>query len=90
MSLTFVLCLGGLYSCGGGTADADKAKTEKAVEKKTPAKKAVNQNGKEYTSRWLCADRCAGSGSDARGQKCPNCGKDYVENPKHAHHGHNH
>ena len=37
------------------------------------------QQGKEYTSAYICPMHCEGSGSDAEG-KCPVCGMDYVKN----------
>lgn len=37
------------------------------------------QQGPEYTSRYICPMHCEGSGSDKPG-KCPNCEMDYVLN----------
>jgi len=39
----------------------------------------VDQNGKEYTSAYVCPMHCEGSGSHEAG-KCPVCGMDYVKN----------
>lgn len=56
---------------------------------------ATEQQGKEYTSAYICPMHCEGSGSDEAG-KCPVCGMDYVENENHKanghdnHEGHNH
>ncbi len=47
------------------------------------------ETGPEYTSRWVCPMHCEGSGADAAGT-CPVCKMDYVENPDHAHAGHDH
>lgn len=40
------------------------------------------QQGKEYTSAYVCPMYCEGSGSDEAG-KCPVCGMDYVKNENH-------
>jgi hypothetical protein len=37
------------------------------------------QQGKEYTSAYICPMHCEGSGSEEMG-KCPKCGMDYVKN----------
>ena len=55
------------------------------------------QQGKEYTSAYICPMHCEGSGSEEAG-KCPVCGMDYVKNEnrqsdrhQHDNHGaHNH
>ncbi len=56
------------------------------------------EQGKEYTSAYICPMHCEGSGSDKAG-KCPVCKMDYVANenfkgekPKEAtgHEGHDH
>ncbi len=49
----------------------------------------TEQQGKEYTSAYICPMHCEGSGSDAPG-KCPACDMDYVENEAHSHDGHDH
>ncbi len=67
-------------SCEGEPKAPAKAKIERATDK----------TGKEYTSRWICPMHCKGSGSEERGQKCPACEMDLVDNKNHAHHGHNH
>ena len=66
-----------LTSCSDNAAKSDKANTE--------------QQGKEYTSAYVCPMHCEGSGSDKEG-KCPKCGMNYVKNDKHMenHDGHNH
>lgn len=57
----------------------------------------TEQQGKEYTSAYVCPMHCEGSGSDKAG-KCPVCGMDYEKNENHkaddnnhnSHEGHNH
>ncbi|RMG84627.1 MAG: hypothetical protein D6714_07505 [Bacteroidetes bacterium] len=49
----------------------------------------ADQQGKEYTSAYVCPMHCEGSGSDQPG-KCPVCGMDYVKNEKAANHDHDH
>ena len=49
----------------------------------------TEQQGKEYTSAYVCPMHCEGSGSDEAG-KCPVCGMDYVANEKHTADGHSH
>ena len=69
-----------VFACGDGAAKGDATKTEQ---------------GKEYTSAYICPMHCEGSGSDAAGT-CPVCKMDYVANEKaaktdaDAHHGHDH
>lgn len=55
-------------SCGGTAEKENEAKTEQAGEQ-----------GKEYTSAYVCPMHCEGSGSDEEGV-CPVCGMDYVKN----------
>jgi len=55
-----------LTSCG------EKSKNSSETEQ------AANQ-GKEYTSAYVCPMHCDGSGSDQAGT-CPVCGMDYVTN----------
>jgi predicted nucleic acid binding AN1-type Zn finger protein len=47
----------------------------------------TEQQGKEYTSAYVCPMHCESSGSDAAG-KCPICGMDYVQNENHKSEGH--
>ena len=49
----------------------------------------TEQQGKEYTSAYICPMHCKDSGSDEAG-KCPVCGMDYVKNENHKSDGHNH
>ena len=49
----------------------------------------TEQQGKEYTSAYVCPMHCEGSGSDKEG-KCPVCGMDYVKNENHKADGHQH
>ncbi len=49
----------------------------------------TEQQGKEYTSAYICPMHCADSGSETAG-KCPVCGMDYVKNENHKDDGHQH
>lgn len=49
----------------------------------------TEQQGKEYTSAYICPMHCEGSGSDKPGN-CPVCGMDYVKNENHKADGHQH
>ena len=49
----------------------------------------TEQQGKEYTSAYVCPMHCEGSGSDEAG-KCPVCGMGYVKNEDHKADGHKH
>lgn len=42
----------------------------------------TEQQGKEYTSAYVCPMHCKDSGGDMAG-KCPVCGMDYVKNEDH-------
>lgn len=55
---------------------------------------AQEEQGKEYTSAYICPMHCDGSGSEAPGQ-CPVCKMDYVQKDaakemKENHDGHDH
>lgn len=39
----------------------------------------TEEQGKEYTSVYICPMHCEGSGSEEAG-KCPVCGMDYIKN----------
>ena len=52
-------------------------------------KESIEQQGKEYTSAYVCPMHCEGSGSDSAGT-CPACGMDYVKNEDHQGDGHSH
>jgi hypothetical protein len=52
-------------------------------------KDKTEQQGKEYTSAYVCPMHCEGSGSAEPG-KCPVCGMDYVKNEEHSDDGHEH
>jgi hypothetical protein len=58
-----------LTSCGNKSNKS--AKTEQS-----------DNQGKEYTSAYVCPMHCEGSGSAEPG-KCPVCGMDYVKNETH-------
>ncbi len=49
----------------------------------------TEQQGKEYTSDYVCPMHCKDSGSYKEG-KCSVCGMDYVKNKNHTADGHNH
>ena len=57
--------------------------------------KSTTEQGKEYTSAYICPMHCEGSGSDKPGT-CPVCKMDYVANENAAktdadsHEGHDH
>lgn len=76
LTLTFFAFGLVMTSCGSSTSSTDK----------------TEQQGKEYTSAYICPMHCKDSGSDKAG-KCPVCGMDYVKNENHkadGHEGHNH
>ncbi len=70
-------------ACGNQDKGADqKETTEQATE--------TAEQGKEYTSAYVCPMHCEGSGSDEAG-KCPACGMAYVANEDaKSHDGHDH
>ena len=77
MFLTLFTAGVAVSSCGGSANKAEEA---------------TEQQGKEYTSAYICPMHCEGSGSDKAGN-CPACGMDYVVNEDHEaddHEGHNH
>jgi hypothetical protein len=49
----------------------------------------AEQQGKEYTSAYICTMHCEGSGSDKPGN-CPVCGMEYKKNENHQPDGHDH
>lgn len=54
--------------------------TLKTTEIKTDSNiNSTNTLGKEYTSKYICANHCKGSGSDKEGI-CPICGMELIEN----------
>jgi hypothetical protein len=74
--LAFIVVLGmgmAITSCGNSGTKKDK----------------TEQQGKEYTSAYVCPMHCEGSGSAEPG-KCPVCGMDYVVNEDHKEDGHGH
>ncbi|MCB0561052.1 MAG: hypothetical protein H6573_11560 [Lewinellaceae bacterium] len=90
-----------LASCGGNTGDAHSHNGEThsheeagqdghdhSGETATPVGETHNQ-GKEYTSAYVCPMHCEGSGSDQPGA-CPVCGMDYVARAEHIEDGHGH
>lgn len=48
-----------------------------------------HEQGKEYTSAYVCPMHCDGSGAEQVGV-CPACGMDYVERSAHIGDGHTH
>ena len=72
-------------ACGGGSSNSS---TE--ADSSTESMEAVDKNGPEYTSAYICPMHCKGSGSAEAGQ-CPVCKMDYVVTEEHdSHEGHNH
>ena len=66
-----------------------KDKSEEKVETSAEQTEAVEKEGKEYTSTYVCPMHCEGSGSDSEGT-CPDCGMAYVLNEEHKKDGHTH
>lgn len=60
-----------LVSCGGNSNEAKSASE-------------TTEQGKEYTSAYICPMHCEGSGSEEPG-KCPVCGMAYVSKDQHSH-----
>jgi uncharacterized paraquat-inducible protein A len=79
--LVMMAVLLGVASC----KDSKQATTEITTEEATPEE---NQ-GKEYTSAYVCPMHCEGSGSETEGN-CPTCGMAYVANDEHKKDGHTH
>ena len=52
-------------------------------------KEQTEQQGKEYTSAYVCPMHCKDSGSEQAGN-CPVCGMAYVKNEDHEGDGHKH
>lgn len=67
--LAFALVVS-VVACGENSTAADQ-QTEEGTEQA--------EQGKEYTSKYICPMHCEGSGSEEPG-KCPVCGMDYVLN----------
>ena len=66
-----------------------KEKKETNIVPSTEEHETVQEQGKEYTSAYVCPMHCEGSGSDSEGT-CPKCGMDYVANDEHTKDGHTH
>lgn len=64
------------YSCKGDSKAQDKTTLDV-------------QQGKEYTSAYICPMHCDGSGSEKAGN-CPVCGMAYEKNKDHKTDGHSH
>lgn len=76
-----IALLSGLFltvSCKGKSEENGETTTEQTAEQ-----------GKEYTSAYVCPMHCEGSGSDKEGT-CPTCGMDYVALADHTGDGHEH
>lgn len=58
-------------------------------EVKTETETNAENQGKEYTSAYVCPMHCEGSGSDTEGT-CTKCGMTYVMNEDHKANGHTH
>ena len=86
--MLFLAALAGLTTFAACNHSHQHTGTDETTET-TPA----DQQGKEYTSAYICPMYCTGSGSEEPG-KCPVCGMDYVANPKNQQHedheGHGH
>lgn len=73
VSLSLLMTGGALISCGGNGATGGGS----------------HENGKEFTSAYICPMHCENSGSETMGT-CPACGMDYVERSEHMKDGHTH
>lgn len=60
---------------------------KKEVEAETET--TIENQGKEYTSAYVCPMHCEDSGSDKEG-KCGSCGMTLVKNEDHTANGHKH
>ncbi|NND77018.1 MAG: hypothetical protein HKN39_02400 [Flavobacteriales bacterium] len=86
-----------LVSVACGDQASDKYGKDKAIENVIDAvddatdeeANSDEDQGKEYTSAYVCTMHCEGSGSDTEGS-CPKCGMDYVMNEDHMTDGHEH
>lgn len=56
---------------------------------KTETEITTKNQGKEYTSAYVCPMHCEDSGSDKEG-KCDTCGMTLVKNEDHTANGHSH
>ena len=63
--------------------------SKKSEQAKTENSSAAEQQGKEYTSAYICPMHCKGSGSDKPGD-CPVCGMAYKKKEDHKSDGHKH
>ena len=80
--LTVLIGLSGTISSCGNKSKSPESNTEVSSTSNT-------NEGKEYTSAYICPMHCKGSGSDKEG-KCPVCEMDYVKNKDHKSDGHTH
>ena len=58
-------------------------------DKKSEVKTEQEEQGKEYTSAYICPMHCDGSGSEKTGD-CPVCGMAYEKNKDYKNDGHSH
>ena len=66
-----------------------KDKAKESNKKEDVIIEEIAEQGKEYTSAYVCPMHCEGSGSDEEGS-CPQCGMTYVINTEHTADGHKH
>ena len=66
-----------------------KDKVQESNKKEGVITEVIAEQGKEYTSAYVCPMHCEGSGSDEEGS-CPQCGMTYVINTDHTANGHKH
>ena len=64
-------------------------KTQKSNKNEGVISAEIAEQGKEYTSVYVCPMHCESSGSDEEGT-CPACGMTYVKNTDHTTNGHIH
>ena len=77
-----------LSSCGNKAGDTAQQEKQEPQEQQAQEGQTAQQ-GKEYTSAYICPMHCEGSGSDEPG-KCPKCGMEYVKNEGHGDAMHDH
>jgi len=66
-----------------------KDKVQERNKKEKVITEEIAEQGKEYTSAYVCPMHCEGSGSGKEGS-CPKCGMTYVINTDHTADGHKH
>ena len=90
MTALFVSMLLLSVSCKQNTEEkAQEAEKTEATAPETEETEGTSEQGKEYTSAYVCPMHCEGSGSDEEGN-CPKCGMAYVANEDHKDNEHSH